>query len=300
MLLNAASGCVRSVFPYYAAFRSEAVASAVQRRFPYRSVYHYPYLVGALSSGEVIVIALGVLVAALAGGPLLVRGALRTVRDRDFSLAILLAAIPQAAFFCWWLGLSDEFWIWSMPILAVLAARGAAGLPANAAAGRGSAGWLLTACASGLAVATGLGAVQPLSDGSRDVDRTNQSYLSRLGPADLQVSIDEIQSTGRVGLAAQHQHFKSFNIFFRASRWTAGDLAALDADIAATLIAGGKVFVDPYVLHPPRSRVEWIKRTASPEFDAQRAEVIRRLQRVDPARIEWLPLVARVPGYFVE
>jgi len=200
--------------------------------------------------------------------------------------------IPQALFFIWWEGISDEFWIWSLPLVVMLTAKGAS-------YGERWPVRLLIASTVGLFVSSLLGAALLFANPDNDIDAVNQRYLARVASADLLIGFNEIQSAARTHLAMEHQGFRYFNIFNRSFRWSNTDLAKLDHETAETLERGGKVFVDSYILHPPRSNLAFI-RLSNKEFETQRLDIIAHLRKVDPARIEWVQQAATVPGYFVD
>jgi hypothetical protein len=159
--------------------------------------------------------------------------------------------------------------------------------------------WLLNAGVAGLFVSSLLGAILPFANPDNDIDAVNRRYLARVGAADMVVGFDEIQSAGRAHLAMEQQGFLYFNVFDRAFNWSGADLAELDREIAEKLARGGKVFVDSYILHPPKSQLAFIRLT-NPEFDAQRQNILVHLRSVGSARIEWISQDATVPGYFVD
>lgn len=290
-LVNSMAGQVRAMIPYYIVFHSKSISQAIQQRFPYRNVYPYPYLVRSLGPFSITLTLLGIAVAGFTGIWFFARGIMTAVFNRDGSLAILIATFPTAVFFMWWEGISDEFWIWSLPLIALLAAKGAV---------RGSrfAVPAMYAMAAGFFVSSLFGAMLPFFDSGNDIDAVNQRYLSRAGSADLVVGFDEIQSNGRANLTRIKTGFAYFNVFARAAKWSDADLAILDHEVAATLAKGGKIFVSPYVLHPPKSNLANLL-LLNPKFSEERQTVITHLQAVDPRRIEWQPEVGIVPGYFV-
>lgn len=292
ILVNSGAGELRALFPYYVVYRSDSVTRAIQRRFPYRNVYPYPYLVRSLSPVSVALILLGAVTAGLLGAALVARGIAAAVRERDGTLALLFAMLPTALFFIWWEGISDEFWIWSIPLVAVLVAKGAA-------TGTRWSIRFMSAVVVGLFVSSLLGAILLFADPNNDIDAVNRRYLASVGSTDLLVGFDEIQSTARARLAMQWQGFRYFNIFSHSSSWTSADLAALDREIAETLARGGMICVDSYVPHPPKSYLACIS-LMNREFETQRKDILDHLKAVPPARIKWMPQVATVPGYFVE
>jgi hypothetical protein len=85
----------------------------------------------------------------------------------------------------------------------------------------------------------------------------------------------------------------------RAFGWSAADERDLDQELQQVAGRGGRVFVSPYVLHPPLSSLHFIRLT-SPRFDDQRRQVLDKLSSLDAARVEWVPLGATVRGYFLE
>jgi len=296
ILANSAAGQLRALLPYYVMFRSASVTHAIQQRFPYRYVYPYPYLVRSLSPIDIALILVGAIVVGVAGCVLCVCGAITLLREKDGALAILFAMFPQALFFIWWEGISDEFWIWSLPLVIMVAAKGAA------RGQRWGQRWpvrLLNAAVVGLFVCSLLGAILLFANPDNDIDAVNRRYLARVSAADMVVGFDEIQATGRTHLAMEQQGFLYFNVFDHSFNWSGADLAELEREIAETLARGGKIFVDSYILHPPKSHLAFIRLT-NPEFDVQRQNILVHLRSVPSARIEWISQDATVPGYFVD
>jgi hypothetical protein len=213
-------------------------------------------------------------------------------RARDARLAIVLAAVPQALFFIWWEGISDEFWIWTLPLLALVAASGAAafGRPGRA---------LLVGCAASLLLGTGLGSVALYADPGNDIDLVNGGFEQTLGPGDLLLTCDRIQSTFRHELAQTRQGFQYFDVRVRAARWSAPDSLELEQALAATLAGPGRVYVHPYLSGPPRGALGMVMLT-DPQFDVHRRAILERLRRLDPARVDWVRPAATVAGFFPE
>jgi hypothetical protein len=290
-LTNSFAGEVRAFLPYYVIYRSDELTGAIQKRFPYRNVYPYPYLVRSLTPTTIALILSGIAMAVLAVTILFVRGTITVIQERKEVFAILLAMIPMALFFIWWEGLSDEFWIWTLPLVAMLTCKGVVN-------GERWSFQMLNAGVVGLFVSSLLGAVLLVADPKNDIDAVNRRYLADIGAADLLVGFDEIQSVARVQLAMEKKKFRYFNVFDRSFNWSDGDLEDLKREIADTLAGSGKIFVDSYVTHPPKSQIAWIM-LKNQEVDRNRQKILEHLRSVDPSRIYWVEQTANVPGYFI-
>ncbi len=289
-LVNAAAGATRALLSTHFLYRSARFAEAVQRRFPYRVVYPYPYLVRNLSWPAVAAVALAAALAGVLAALLLARGLWEAARARDARLAIVLAALPQVLFFTWWEGISDEFWLWTLPLAALVAAGGAA-----AFARRGRA--LLVACAAALLLSTGLGSVALYAVPGNDIDLVNGGFERDLGPGDLLLTCDRIQSSFRHHLAETRQGYQYFEMRIRAARWSELDSLDMEQALERTLKGRGRIYVHPYLSGPPRGILEMIS-LVSPRFPAHRLAILERLRRLDPARVVWVRPVATVPGFF--
>jgi hypothetical protein len=290
--VNAAAGVTRAAFATHVIFRSAALTRAIQNRFPYRNLYPYPYLVRRLGPLQIGIILLGLLAAASGLGFLLARGAWRAVREREEPFVLLLAAIPQALLFVWWEAISDEFWLWALPILAVLVGLGAAG------EGRARR-IVLTIAVTGLIASSWFGAIALFADPGNDIDAVNGRFVAAARNPDLIVGWNEIQSSARIVLASRRTGFRYFNVFVRAFAQDERLVPDLRDSIAGALERGGRVRVDPYVTHPPLSNLADVRLT-NPAFEEQRQSVLRELRAADSARVDWMPLEASVPGYFLE
>lgn len=298
MFLKAGAGEIRAVFPYYVAFRSPAVTRFVQRLSPARAVYAYPFLVRTLGPVRVALILIGLLAAGLTGAWLAVLGLVRACSERGPTFALLVAALPQAVFFVWWLGVSDEFWIWSLPFVALLAATGAVGRGTRAAGPRShsSARWrtlpggvaLLTVCAAGLFVSTGLGAVALFADPGNDLDAVDCAFVSQVTRQDLVLGLDRIQPAARINLSRLRQGFQYVNVFDRAAQWDESDFEAVRHAVRQALARGGRVFVSPYLSRPPSANIEWIRRL-NPAFPGQWTQLAAYLHSLPADASRWPP-----------
>jgi hypothetical protein len=226
--------------------------------------------------------------AGLLAALLFARGLWEAARARDARLAIALAAVPQALFFVWWEGISDEFWLWTLPLVALVAAGGAV-----AFARRGRA--LLIACAATLLLSTGLGSVALYAEPANDIDLVNGGFELNLGPGDLLLTCDRIQSSFRHSLEEARQGFRYFELRVRAVQWSERDSLELEQALARTLAGPGRIYVHPYLSNPPRG-VLGVVAFSNPGFEAHRQAILERLRRLD--RVDWVRPAATVPGFF--
>jgi len=280
--VNACAGVARALVSTNALFRDPGFTRAVQMRFPYRNVYPYPYLVRHMPLVLARVLVLLAAAAAAATMGLALLGIVDSLRRRETDVAVVFAALPQALFFMWWEAISDEFWIWSLPFIALAAAVGAARTRASSR--------VLQALAVAVGATTLLGSILPYASEGNDLDAVNDRYLSEATPVDLVIGFDEIQSEARTRLLLRRQGFHYFNVLSRAANWSASDSLALEGELAGALSRGGRVIIDPYLTHPPRSNIAHIG-LDNPIFERQRKQWVARLARVDAPRVVWVPLV---------
>ena len=288
-LANAGMGEVRAIFATCVVFRSEPLTRAVQNRFPYRNIYPYPYLVRELGTARLAIILLGIGVAGACSVWLFFLGLRRAFREHGALMILVLAGLPQALLFIWWEAISDEFWLWTLPIVAVVVAAGAAGSQRRKR--------VLWVALGGLGISTLLGSILLFADPGNDIDAVNDRFLTEVRRSDLLVGWEKIQSSGRVELAQARQGFRWFNVYTRAYRWRPEDRAELEQAIESTLASGGRIVVHPYLTHPPLSNMVLIG-LAQPQFESERQTILARLRAIDPGRTSWEPLAASVPGYF--
>jgi hypothetical protein len=221
---------------------------------------------------------------------LFVVGAIRAVKDRGLACMLLLMTVPQAVFFLWWEAISDEFWLWSLPFVAVMVVLGGSRPPAL---GRRLIG-VIVIC---LTISTLLGSQSLLADPGSDIDGVNKDYLPQIQRGDLLITIDEIISSARARRAQQQVPFRYVNLFAAAEKGRANDLEALARGIYETLEAGGVVYVDPYVRQPPMSYLRLVE-TQRSDFPLEMARVSSMLQGIEAGRVKWLPLRATVEEFF--
>ncbi|MEO5988262.1 MAG: hypothetical protein ABIU54_05005 [Candidatus Eisenbacteria bacterium] len=288
--VNALGGEARALLSYNVLFRSKAATRAIQARFPYRNVYPYPYLVRNLPLPLASGIWFAAVLAGLLAFALVSMGIVRAIGARDSALLLLVSALPQAAFFMWWEGISDEFWLWTIPTLMVLAATGARALGRYATAAMASLAALLF-------VSTLLGSVLLFADPTNDIDTVNDAYLKRVQGQDVLVTWDGIQSTARAHLLMRHTPFQYFNIQAEAAHWDMADSTEMERLISGTLREGGHIWLGPYLRDMPASNMRFIL-DQNPAFRGTYPRLIARLEQLDSTRTTWLQPVARDPDLF--
>ncbi len=289
-LANAAAGQARALVTYNVVFRSKQATSAIQARFPYRNVYTYPYLVRNISVPSAVAIGLA---SALAGVLILgfvITGVVLAIRERDSAWLLLLVALPQAIFFMWWEGISDEFWLWTIPTLAVVAVTGARVLGRHAATAMGAIAMLLL-------LSTSLGSVRLYLDAGNDIDSVNDAYMKDLAPGDLLIGWDGIQSSARVHLLHRSDASGYFNIQARAGHWSIADSLEMEQAITRTQALNGRIWLGPYLRDMPASNMYFIL-AQNPSFEQTYSALLARLDRLDSTRVVRCVPVAKVPGLF--
>lgn len=286
-LINTAAGEARAVVSTNVIFKSSEVAEAVQGRYPARAVYPFPYLVHALPTWLAVIIGLiasGVLLAVLY---LFFRGLRAGLRERDLILIIFVASIAQLAFFTWWEGISDEFSLWTLPIITLIAVRGAASTSRPRA-------WL-SSVAICLFVTTLAGSVALYRNAENDVDLVNDAYATSLGPNDFLVGFEDIQSQHRISLEADELGFEYFDIRTRAPHWSAADSERFSQALESAVRRGANIRVSPRFIYPPESQLAAV-RFINPDFDSQRAFLLAKLRGMP--RVDWLKPAVFLDGYF--
>lgn len=289
-VVNALGGEARALLSYEVLFRSDVATRAIQARFPYRNVYPHPYLVRNLPTPLAAGVGLAAGLAGLLAFGLAAAGVVLAIRARDSALLMLVAALPQAAFFMWWEGISDEFWLWTLPTLMVLVVTGARALGRHATAAVGSVAALLF-------VSTLLGSVLLFADSTNDIDAVNDAYMQRVQSQDALVSWDGIQSSARAHLLQRRTPFRYFNIQAEAAHWSAADSVQLERLISITLESGGHIWLGPYLRDMPASNMRFIL-DQNPAFRETYPRLLARLDRLESTRTTWLRPVARVPDLF--
>ena len=289
-LVNAAAGQARALVTYNVVFRSTRATSAIQARFPYRNVYSYPYLVRNISVPSAVAIGLASALAGILILGFVITGVVVAIRERDSAWLLLLLALPQAMFFMWWEGISDEFWLWTIPTLVVVAVTGARVLGRHAATAMG-------AIATLLLLSTSLGSVLLYLDAGNDIDSVNDAYMKDLAPSDLLISWDGIQSTARAHLLHPSVAFGYFNIQAHAGHWSSADSLEMEQAITRTQSQNGRIWLGPYLHDMPASNMYFIL-AQNPSFEQTYPALLARLDRLDSMSVVRCLPVARVPDLF--
>lgn len=272
-VVNIAAGETRALVSTNVMFRSPEVAQAIQERYPYRATYTFPYLVRDLSAPVAVLAGAAAVVALLLVVVLATRGLWTGLRDRNLVLLVAVPMVPQILFFAWWEGISDEFSLWTLPLVAIFVAQGAAALPRPLR-------WLRVAVVC-IFLSTLLGSVALYWSPRNDIDRVNDGYVATLGSDDLLVGFEDIQSDFRIKLAAERQGFDYLNFFDVRGPQDAGEFVSA-VDVAAA--ASTQIYVSPRLTHPPRSALRF-KESIDPEFESRRAALLAKLAAV--STVHW-------------
>lgn len=278
-VINLAAGQTRALVSTNVVFGNPEVAQTIQDRYPYRAVYPFPYLVRDIPFPVAVLLGIGALGTVLATAYLTVRGVWAGCKQRDLGVLMVVPMALQVVFFAWWEGISDEFALWTLPLLAVLVAYGAAatGHPLR---------WLRPLVGA-LFVTTLAGSVLLYWNPHNDIDAVNDRYVTSLGGGDVLIGFEDIQSDFRIKLAADTRGFSYLNFF---NTGDARDRAEFDAALDAAIRSGARIHVSPRLTHPPESALVF-KESLDPTFASGRAALLARLRTVPD--IDWLtPAVA--------
>lgn len=265
-------------------FRSAEVAQAIQSRYPYRAVYPFPYLVRDIPIPVAGFLGLCALIATLLALYLFARGLWAGLKERGLVLLVFIPMIPQVLFFAWWESISDEFAIWTLPLLAIIVARGAAEMTHPLR-------WMRTIVAS-LLLSTFLGSILLYWNPRNDIDWVNDQYVKSLGNNDFLIGFEDIQSANRIKLEAEKLGFKYFNI--RETQATDPTIET-EAALNAAVKKGERIHVSPRFTYPPKSALAFIA-TFNPNFDSERAVLLAKLKAIP--RVDWLKPAVLEEQYF--
>ncbi|RZT25351.1 hypothetical protein EV589_1083 [Mycobacterium sp. BK558] len=273
-LANMAAGETRALVSTNVMFRSPEVAQSIQDRFPYRATYPFPYLVRNIPFPVAVLLGISACLAALLTACLVVRGLWAGLRERGLVLLVFVPMIPQAVFFAWWEGISDEFALWSLPLLAVIVARGAAEMvhPLR---------WLKAVVAT-LLLSTLAGSISLYWNPQNDIDFVNDQYAQSLGKGDVLIGFEDIQSDFRMNLESDKQGFEYLNYFNVRDSHQA---AQFETSLASAVRSQARIHVSPRLTYPPKSAVDF-RQSTDPDFDSQRAALLATLRRIPG--IDWL------------
>ena len=232
-VINIAAGETRALVSTNVMFRSPKVAQAIQSRYPYRAVYPFPYLVRGLPIPIAAIAGISALLAALSALYLFVRGLWAGLKEKGLVTLVFVPMIPQVVFFAWWEGISDEFALWTLPLIAIIVARGAAET-------RHPVRWLRTLVAC-VFFSTLVGSTFLYWNPDNDIDLVNDEYTKSLGKNDFLVGFEDIQSYHRISLEAESQGFEYFNIQSSAPHWSEADDARFEAALDSAVKRGAKI-----------------------------------------------------------
>jgi hypothetical protein len=283
-MVNLASGETRALVTTNMIFRSAEVAQAIQHRYPCRGIYPFPYLVRDIPIPLAGFIGICALLATLLALYLFARGLWAGLKERGLVLLVFIPMIPQVVFFAWWEAISDEFAIWTLPLLAIIVARGAAEMTHPLR-------WMRTTVAC-LLLSTLLGSILLYWNPRDDIDWMNDQYVKSFGKNDFLIGFEEIQSGHRIALETQSRGFQFFNV---------GNFRAADADVEAeaaldsAVKKGFRIHVSPKFTYPPKSALAFIA-TFNPKFASQRAAVLAKLRAMPD--VDWVKPAVFEEQYF--
>ncbi|MCG7595434.1 hypothetical protein [Mycobacterium sp. PSTR-4-N] len=281
---NMAVGQTRALVSTNVVFRSPAVAEAVAHRYPYRATYPFPYLVRNISPPAAIAIGVSAALAAVLTACLVVAGLWVGLKERGLILLVSLPMIPQALFFGWWEGISDEFALWTLPLLAIIVTRGAAQLTRPAR-------WLGVTVTC-LFVSTLAGSTSLYWNADNDIDFVNDRYVHSLGGNDVLIGFEDIQSDFRIKLEAQQRGFRYLNYF---NVRNPEQNSAFDAALQRSIASHANIYVSPRLSYPPQSAVVF-KQSTEPQFETGRRDLLTTLHRI--SGIHWLKPTVFSAKYF--
>lgn len=283
-LVNVAAGETRALVSTNVMFRSPELAQSIQDGYPQRATYPFPYLVRELPVPVAVLAGVAALVGVLLAALLALRGLWAGVKERGLVLLVVVPMLPQMLFFAWWEGISDEFSLWTLPLLAILAARGAAEM-------KHPLRWLRTTVTC-VFVSTFVGSVLLYWDPGNDIDLVNDGYVASLGRNDVLVGFEDIQSDFRIMLEADRQGFEYLN-FFNVTE--PQDVRNFDTALDAAAGAGMTIRVSPRLTHPPKSALAF-RQSVDPHFDGRRAALLAKLAKMPD--VDWIPPAVFSERYF--
>ena len=283
-LANMAVGEARALVSTNVIFRSDEVAQSIQAKYPYRATYPFPYLVRNVPIPVAVLIGMAACLAALLTAYLFARGLWTGLREKGLVVLVFVPMIPQAVFFAWWEGVSDEFALWTLPLIAIIAARGAAEVahPLH---------WL-RAIATGFFVSTLVGSTLLYWNPQNDIDFVNDEYTNSLGENDVLIGFEDIQSDFRMNLQADKRGFRYLNYF---NIRNSADASAFDASLEAAVRTGTSIHVSPRLAYPPKSAVVF-KQSTNPDFVSQRDTLLAKLKGIPG--VDWVMPVVLSEQYF--
>lgn len=283
-VVNVAAGEARALVSTNVMFRSPEVAQAIQAKYPYRATYPFPYLVRDIPIPVAGLLGLSALLAALLSVYLFARGLWMGLKEKGIALLVFIPMIPQLLFFAWWEGISDEFALWTLPLLAIVIAKGAAqmGHPLR---------WLRTIVGC-LLMSTLVGSTLLYWNPRNDIDLVNDGYVNSLGENDVLIGFEDIQSDFRIKLAADQRGFEYLN-FFNVGN-SAGN-SDFEADLDSAIRSEARIHVSPRLTYPPKSALVF-KVSANPDFESQRAALLAKLRALP--EVDWLKPAVFSEQYF--
>jgi hypothetical protein len=279
-----AVGETRALVSTNIVFRNPAVAQSVQTKYPYRSTYPFPYLVRNVPVPVAVLVAMAACLAALLTAYLFGRGLWTGMKEQGLVVLVFVPMIPQALFFAWWEGISDEFALWSLPLIAVIVARGAAELAHPLR-------WLRAAVAC-LFVSTLVGSTLLYANPRNDIDFVNDEYAASFGGDDVLVGFEDIQSDFRMNLQADQRGFRYLNYF---NIRNAAEASEFETALQSAIGTGARIHVSPRLRFPPKSAVAF-KQSTNPDFDAQRASLLAKLTNIPD--VDWVTPIGFSQQYF--
>lgn len=283
-MVNLAAGEIRALVTPNVIFRSAEVAQAIQSKYPCRAVYPFPYLVRDIPIPVAGFIGICALLATLLALYLFARGLWAGLKEKGLVLLVFIPMIPQIVFFAWWEAISDEFAVWTLPLLAIIVARGAAEMTHPLR-------WLRTTVAC-LLLSTLLGSILLYWNPRNDIDWVNDQYVKSLGKHDFLIGFEDIQSDHRIKLEADRRGFQYFNI---RDYQDADARFEAEAALDSAVKKGARIHVSPKFTYPPKSALAFIA-TFNANFDSQRAAVLAKLRAMP--EVDWLKPAVFEEQYF--
>jgi|GEM_PF-2323310 hypothetical protein len=289
-LANAAMGIGKSLLSSNFIFSSNSIIDSLQKRFPYRHIHSYPFLIHNLGTSTYSIIVVSIFICTIMLLILIPSGGYLGLTSQSIATPIFTASFVQMTFFIWWEAISDEFWIWFLPIATIAISIAIARKLNHPRV-------IYTLLIIPLMASTYLGSINIYQDKSNDLDLVNKSFVYDLKEHDLLIAMDEIISLNRNRLARINQGFNYFNIFVRASKGKQLDINLLKELIADTNRNGGTIYIGPYVSTPPKSYIELINMN-NPDFIDEYTTIIGIINSQDNLKVKWIEAKVAPSKYF--
>ncbi|MBV1878309.1 MAG: hypothetical protein KUG79_11755 [Pseudomonadales bacterium] len=289
-LVKAGAGFTRALISTNILFQYDAFAASVQQMFPYRHMHTAVYVGRQMTSVQAAMVWMAFGSTLFLGLLLSLRGLLALKFFPSLVKLFGYAVLPQMLFFIWWESISDEFWIWTMPLWALLVAAGII---------KGEKKWRVMGLVLVIFLFTAslVGTVLPYGDEASDIDWVNLKFVEDLNANDMLVSLDEIVISNRIRRIQKEKGFEYFSMFTNAAKGNDLQIKLILQTAERVIAAGGKVYIGPYLLQAPLSYLQLIKLNTT-KFEQKRDVVISGLRELGINNVHLIYPDVVMPEYF--